>query len=137
MILTILAPLKLEPLLKHICLTFPLQAINLLSAWMNESVSGLCVTLIWTARQVNIAPVSYHFSLSLTMNVPTILMVQWMNGGPSLNLSLGKSAIICFLILPLIFCHVTHLNMADLITELPQEPLHHISLRSITIPLPL
>ena len=59
MILTILAPLKLEPLLKHICLTFPLQAINLLSAWMNESVSGLCVTLIWTARQVNIAPVSY------------------------------------------------------------------------------
>ena len=53
------APTKLEPLSERVYLTFPLQAINFFSAWMNESVSRLCVTSVWTsllARKVKISP---------------------------------------------------------------------------------
>ena len=51
-------PTKFGPLLKCICLTFPILVISFLRAWMKESVVILCETSMCTAllvRQVNIA----------------------------------------------------------------------------------
>lgn len=80
-------PTKLEPLSERICLTFPLWAINLLTAWMNESVLRLCVILIWTAlleREVGIAPIAW---LSLWM----VQTHRWHNGWMEVSLRICPS----------------------------------------------
>ena len=84
---------------------------DLLNNMIKESVVLLRVTSICTAldeRQVNNAPYRF-FSLrpSLTVKGPNISIPQYLTGGSSLILSLGKSAICCCWNIPLKILHLT------------------------------
>ena len=91
------APTKLLPLSDLMNLTFPLQAMNLHNASMNELVSIKFPTSIWIAlllRQVNNIPyllISDH--LSLMMKGPNMSTPQYVNGGASVILSIRRLAI--------------------------------------------
>lgn len=137
-------PAKLESFSERMCLTFPLWAINLLSAWTNESVPRLSnVNMDSSASKASKhCPTTFHIvfldSHSEWSKHINSAIGKWSAIGASSNLSLGKSAIICSPTLPLSLRHVIHLNMADLTTQLPQitqKPKHLISFKVIPLPL--
>ena len=116
------APTKLIPLsdlMNHIVLCLE---INLLRVWMKESVSIAFTSSMWTAlcaKQVNRAQYCFKSDvLSWMTKVPKISTLQWVNGGASVRLSFGKSAIFWYPNAPRSLQHVTHLKIVLCTTEL-------------------
>ena len=113
---------KFEPLSDLIILTFPLHPTNLLKLMMNESVlreytTSMCMALL--DRQVYRAPYFLtSFRPSFTRNEPNKSTPQYVNGGSSLILSLGKSSNFCCWSLTLYCLHLTHFKMIHLTKEL-------------------
>ena len=105
------APTWFKPLSDLIILTLPLRPTNLLKLIMNESVlreytTSICMTLL--ERQVHRAQyLLTSFWLSPTRNDTNKSNPRYVNGGSSLILSLGKSAIFCCWSLPLNCLHQT------------------------------
>ena len=91
------APTRFEPLSVIVILTLPLRPTNLLRLMMNESLlreytTSMCMTLL--DRQVYRAThLLTSFRPSFTRNEPNKSAPQYINGGSSLILSLGKAAI--------------------------------------------
>ena len=116
------APTRFEPLSDLIILTFPLHATNLLKLMINESVlreytTSMCMALL--DRQVYRAPyLLTSFRPSFTRNEPNKSTPQYVNGGSSLILSLGKSSNFCCWSLTLYCLHLTHFKMIHLTKEL-------------------
>ena len=116
------APRKLVPLSDLMECAVPRLEINLLRAWMKESVNIAFTTCMWTVllgKQVNKA--QYRFKSDLLSQItkgPKIFTPQWVNGGASMHLSFGKSAIFWYLNAPRSLQHVTHLKIVLHTTEL-------------------
>ena len=96
--------------------------MNCLKAWINESVSILQVHSIWTAllaKQVKSALYLFNsFLPSFIKKGPNMSTLQFVNGGPSRVLSVGKSAIFCSPSFPLSRRHLTHFPTKLLTTVL-------------------
>ena len=93
--------------------------MNLLKAWINESVSNALVTSMWTALLVNRAQYLFKSDLlSLIVYGPNISTTQCVNGGTWRHLTLGKSAIFCTPNLPRSLWQLTHLYIIPLATTL-------------------
>ena len=125
-------------------LIFPLLAMNHLKAWINESVSILQVHSIWTALLAKqVKSVLYLFSSFLPSFIkkgPNMSTPQFVNGGPSRVLSVGKSAIFCSPSLPLSRQHLTHFPTKLLTTVLhltTHKPLLLTSLSVHIMPCPV
>ena len=97
--------------------------MNLLRAWIKESVSIVFATSRWTAllaKQVKMMPYIFNSVLwHLIVKGLNISSPQYMKGGASCVLSSGKSAIIWVPSLPLSLLHITNLKMMLLQTEFP------------------
>ena len=96
--------------------------MNRLKAWINESVSILEVHSIWNAllaKQVKSTPYLFSsFLPSFIKKGPNMSTPQFVNGGPSRVLSVGKSAIFCSPSFPLSRQHLTHFLTKLLTTAL-------------------
>ena len=116
------APTKLLPLSDLMNHSAPCLAINLLRAWMKESVSTAFVTSTWTAlfaKQVNRAQYSFKSDLlSQITKGPNISPPKWVNVGASMHLSFAKSAIFWYPNVPCSLQQVTHLKIVLHTTEL-------------------
>ena len=125
---------KLEPLSLPNTL-FPLRATNQQRACMKESVSRLQVHSIWTAlldKHVNSAPyLLSSFLPSFIRKGPNMSTPQFVKGGSSIVLSVGRSAICCSPSFPCNNQHLTHF-LTKLLTivlhRTTQNPLLLISL---------
>ena len=106
------APTKLYPLSLCQTLTFPLLAINRCRACMKESISMLQVYSICTALLAkHVKSVPYLLSSFLPSFIRNVLNVsrrELVNGGPSNDLSFGRSTIFCLPSFPLNNWHLTH-----------------------------
>ena len=121
--------------------TYHLRPMNLLKYMIKESVAIPWVTSICTAldeRQLINAPYLFFFLWPfLTAKGPNILIPQYLNGGSSLILSLGRSSTCYCWNLPLRILHLTHFDIVDLtaalhlITQYPE-----VLTALIVIPLP-
>ena len=113
-----LAPTKFVPLLVLMTQTLPLLDTNLQSACMKASVDSEFVDSIWIAlleRQVKRHPYLFiSLRPSFTKMGPNMSIPQYVNGGSWESLSLGKSAIFCWHILPLRCLQMTHFAINDL-----------------------
>ena len=89
---------------------------------VNDSVLSEYTTWVWMAlldRQVYGAPYFLtSFRSSFTINEPNNSTPQYVNGGASFILSLGKPAIFCCWTLSLNCLHLTHFKMIHLTKEL-------------------
>ena len=112
------APTTFEPL-SDLILKVPLcPTIFSSSWWMNQ----------WSYN-LNMYDHAWHTSIQSTISTVFLLTIlhekwtkqvhpQYVNGGSSLILSLGKSAILCWWSLPLNCLHLTHFKMLHLSKEL-------------------